>query len=158
MADSAAARKPLLVYSEEDYPVYEKRLYAELINNDRSNKNLLINKYEELNLPEDPIRKFESTLTADQKDRYDTMVANWDSTVPTKLEVLQDPEGDHVTAYKTLITTEAVRNGNNKAVTAAKLEIYEDAEKIYLREELCHRSCSNRRHQHIRHQAEVPKQ
>ena len=87
------------MYSEKDYPVYERLLYAELISDDLSNENLLTDTYVEAELPQDPIREFENSLTVAQKGFYDALVTASDQHVPTKLEVLTNPTGALVINY-----------------------------------------------------------
>ena len=107
MADSTAAtRKPLLVYNEENFPVFSRLLFSALIENDRSNKHLLVDNYEEAKLPEDPIRAFVRQLTPNQKTSYNARSVAADITIPTKLQVLEDPEDALVTAWETWIQSE----------------------------------------------------
>ena len=138
MATTTAKDKWTLLYTQKDFAPFEQQLLAELITEDRSNRYLLIDKYSEDDLPEDPIRIFISSLTQAQKGHYDTRIEAANVAIPTKLEVLEQPEGDKVQQYKTWIRRESERGGivNDRAVTPAKYAGYVTNENVYLNQEM----------------------
>ena len=134
MATSAAKEKWNLIYDQVDFASFEQQLMAELITEDRANRHLLFDKYLEAELPEDPIRKFETSLTPQQKTTYDAGILAANIAVPTKLQVLEDPEGETTIAWKKWIVAQVAAGGGFN--TAAKLKIYTDAETLHLNQEM----------------------
>ena len=72
----------------------------ELITEDRSNRHLLFDNYVEDQLPEDPIWTFVAQLTTQQKSAYDNGRETANVYVPTKIEILENPEGKKVIEWK----------------------------------------------------------
>ena len=131
---SSTKEKWNLLYDQKDFASFEQQLLAELITEDRSNRHLLFDSYIENELPEDPVRNFVAQLTAQQKLAYDAGCATANIEVPTKLDVLENPEGKKVLAWKKWITQQVTdADGFN---TQSKLKIYTEAENIYLNQEM----------------------
>ena len=119
---------PSLLYNEEKFPAFEQQLLGVLLLKNRANRHLLKDVYTEADLPDDPIRQFEKYLTPTQKARYDARITATQTKVPTKLEVLEDPEDPKIQTWLDFITAETTRGDNdaNRAVTAVRLQKYTD--------------------------------
>ena len=76
-------------YSEKKFPSYEKMLLIKLLKDDFSNESFLADKYEEADLPADPV----SILLDQARTNLVQAAAAQDPsyTLPTKLDVLNDP-------------------------------------------------------------------
>ena len=116
-----------LFYDEKNFRSFGKLLLVELTDDDRENAPLLKPKYKEEDLPSDPIRKFLVALTANQRTAFDAVVANHVESLPTKLEVLRDPEA----AFERMQSILSV-----SAVPAAKQDTYNENRKSHLKTEL----------------------
>lgn len=118
-----------MFYDEEDFPSFEKQLFTELVEDDRSNIDLLGDFIAENDLPPDPIRIVVTSFTDQQNTDYDAVILQVGLTVPTKLQVLENPACAEVVTYSVFIKI-------NNAVTAAKKNIYKTVINLYLRQEM----------------------
>ena len=89
MADSGKTWK--LQYDQTKFQSFHKQLLAELIEDDMSNNDLLSEKYEEVDLPDGPIRITLAAMTGAQRNQHDTALAAANVVLPTKLDLLDDP-------------------------------------------------------------------
>jgi len=116
-----------LFYEEKNFRSFKKLLLVELTDDDRENAPPLRAKYGEDDLPSDPVRKLLVSLTANQRTAFDAVVANHSQSLPTKIEVLRDPDS----AFERM---QAILADSN--IPAGKLDVYNENRKNHLKTEL----------------------
>ena len=127
----AQEKKWTLIYGDEEFSTFEPQLIAELLTDDRSNRHLLLDKYAENDLPDDPIRLLIASLTVNQRTVYNGRITANNIATPTKLEYLTDPFSDKVDAYEAHIKQFGEAN-EDSGITRAKYTVYKTNRKTHL--------------------------
>ena len=116
MADSKPVKKWELFYDEKHWTSFHSLFLIEVTDDDRGNEAFLKYKYKEADLPRDPITRLIGALNDREKTAFEALVATKDDNVPTKLQLLKDPDKYFAIFQKLL---------DESAIPANKIQVYQ---------------------------------